>query len=167
MFRDCNNFTIHGDDTTENKCLGVKTWNGKSTRGANGVKTIYGIITNDDYNYISNGERPYASVTWDQSFVSGNKVTNFKMGNNNISYMFYQTHVTQFDVMYMLFVIGQTVTTNFTLERTFYSLIRNNEELNLFDTSIYTYGMLRHTFYKLDKCTAISEGFTCAKTINC
>ena len=25
--------------------------------------------------------------------------------------------------------------------------------------------MLRHTFYKLDKCTAIDDGFTCAKTI--
>lgn len=165
MFRGCNNFTIHGDDTTENKCLGVKTWNGKSTRAANGVKTIYGIITNDDYNYISNGKRPYASVTWDQSFVSGKKVTNFKMGNNAVGYMFYQTHVTQFDVMYMLFVIGQTVTTNFTLERTFFSLIRKSGELNLFDTSVHTYGMLRHTFYKLDKCTAIIEGFTCAKTI--
>ena len=51
----------------------------------------------------------------------------------------------------MLFVIGQTVTTNCTLERTFFSLIRKSGELNLFDTSVHTNGMLRHTFYKLDK----------------
>ena len=42
---------------------------------------------------------------------------------------------------------------------------RKSGELNLFDTSVHTNGMLRHTFYKLDKCTAIIEGFTCAKTI--
>lgn len=164
MFRDCANFTIHGDDTTENKCLGVKTWNGKSTRNGTSVRNVFACITDNNTNNISGGKRPYDAVTWDQSFVSGKKVTNFKMGNEVTSYMFNGTHITEFDVMYMMFVYALTITSNFNLSNTFYSLKRNSGELSLFDMTVDTNGVDRFIFYKCDKLTSIYQVFTSNKT---
>ena len=158
MFRQCTNFTIHGDNNNKN-ALGVNTWNGKSTRNSNGVRSIYAILTDSDDNVMVNGTRPYDSVTWQQSFVSGDKVTNIRMGNNALDYMFYYTALTEFDVMYMLFVIGQTITSNFSIYRTFYPLTRTSGQQSLFNTTNNPRGMNLFTFYKFSKCTSISEGF--------
>lgn len=161
MFRNCANFTIHGDDY---KGLGPDKWNNKNTRDDdNRVKTMWELISGSaDNKPLEEGNpRPYASVTWDQSYVAGNKVTNIKMGNNALSYMFYGTRVTQFDVYYMMFVIALTVTSNFTLNDTFRGLVRDSGAYQLFrwnttDNNI----MNRFTFYKFSRCTRLFETFT-------
>lgn len=162
MFRNCENFSIHGDDY---HCLGPTKWNNKYTRDSNHrVKTVWEILSNSSDNKPSNPEedatRPYSKITWDNSYVAGNKVTNFKVGNTNFEYMFYGTHITQFDVYYALFVIALTATRNYSLSRLFYSNVRTEDEYNLFrwdtvDNNI----MNRFTFYKHSKCTYIIELF--------
>jgi hypothetical protein len=160
MFRNCSNFSIHGDDY---KCLGPTKWNNKNTRDENNrVKTMWELISGSADNKPSSagGARPYASVTWDQSYVAGKKVTNIKMGNTSFNYMFYGTHVTQFDVYYMMFVIALTVTSNFSIKDTFYELYKKSGEYCLFrwnttDNNI----MNRFTFYKWNRCTSIYEAF--------
>lgn len=167
MFRGCKEFSIHGDDEEEAKCLGPKTWNGKSTRTSTGeIRTIYACLTNDDNNYINSdtGKRPYDSVTWDQSYVSGKKVTNIKLGNNSVNYMFNSTHLTEFDIMYMCFVFSQTITSNFNVQRTFYSLNRLSGEYCPFDTNVDKFGIPRFIFYKFDKCVDFYEVFRTSGT---
>lgn len=164
MFLNCSNFSIHGD-SDDGLCLGVNTWNGKATRTNTGVKTIYECITDDSNNYIVNDVRPYSTVTWEQSFVSGNKVTNIKLSTTNLTQMFYGTHLTEFDVMYMMFVIGKSLSSSYSLSRTFYNLYREENELLLFDLSVNRYGVPRFLFYNFTNCTDLSEVFSTAKTI--
>lgn len=164
MFNGCGKFTIHGD-SAENKALGVSTWKGKATRNEYGVKSIYGILSDDDNNYAIDGVRPYNNITWNNSFVEGDKVTNIKIGNSTLSYMFYSAGITEFDIMYMLFVISQTVTYNFGLYFTFYGLVRQSGQYYPFDLSTNKCGVNRFAFYKFDRCVSLNQAFTFAKTI--
>ena len=167
MFRGCKNFSVHGDDY---RCLGPTKWNNKDTRdGSNRVKTVWEILSNSIDNKPTNPEedatRPYSKITWDDSYVAGDKVTNFKMGNTDYSYMFYGTHITQFDVYYLLFVMALTSLNNFSLDRTFRGLIREttdeeNPEYQIFRWSDTDNNIMnRFTFYKCDKLTSYMDTF--------
>lgn len=166
MFQGCKEFTIHGHNEDDTAYLGPLHWNNKNTRNSDGeVRTIYAILTNDDNNYYKSGAsiRPYDEVTWEQSFVEGELVTNFKMGNNITEYMFYGTKCTVFDILYMFFVFGKTITTTFSIYATFGNLIRKEEELYPFDTSIFKKGLPRHIFYNWSKCDYIYYAFSSTK----
>lgn len=164
-FKNCRKFSIHGDDPVERKALGVKTWHGKSTRWEEGIRTIYGIITDNDTNVDNRYEtgidrHPYYKVTWNQSFVSGDKVTNLKLRNipaGYISgYLFSNTHLTEFDIMYVSFILNTCIDDDapeynrINYYRTCYPLIRKDGEVYPFeDKTVDKYGIPRFLF--LDK----------------
>lgn len=167
MFRGCSNFSVHGDDY---KALGPTQWNNKDTRDENNrVKTVWEILSNSTDNKPSNPEedatRPYSKITWDNSYVAGNKVTNFKMGNVSYNYMFYGTHITQFDVYYILFIMALTAPSNFGLSRTFGGLVRKTDDEENTEYQLFRWSdtdnniMNRFTFYKCSKLTSFMEVF--------
>lgn len=166
MFRGCSQFTIHGND--DKTALGPTTWRNKQIRDTNNrVKTIWEIFSESKDNKPSNPEtdptRPYSKIVWDNTYAPGTKVTNIKIGNNSLSYIFYGTNLTQFDVYYMLFVFSQ-IDGNISLDRPFYNLKRNEGEYILFNW-IDTDNMFnRFTFYNMDNVTSINECFSCSST---
>lgn len=168
-FKDCGKFTIHGDDEEENKALGIKTWKGKSTRRTNGIRTIFDILTDNEEDRIVNEEtgtitHPYQTLIWEDSFVAGDNVTNFKLSvgasNWDLSInhcMFYGTACTEFDVMYFMYIYycllhdGYTelTYTYYYLSYTFYGLVRKTGQYYPFgDNTLDVYGLPRFIFYK-------------------
>lgn len=166
MFRGCTNFTIHGNE--DGTALGPTNWRSKSVRDTNNrVKTIWELFSGSKDNKPTNPEsdptRPYTKVTWDNTYATGTKVTNIKIGNTSLTYMFYNTNLTQFDIYYMLFVFSQ-ISGNISLNDTFYNLKRNEGEYVLFNWSDTDNLPNRFTFYKLSNVTNINEGFGCSST---
>lgn len=166
MFRGCSNFTIHGNE--DKTALGPTNWRSKQIRDTNNrVKTIWEIFSGSKDNKPSDPEsdptRPYSKVTWDNTYATGSKITNIKIGSNSINYMFYGTNLTQFDVYYMLFIFSQ-ISGNISLDRPFYNLKRNEGEYILFNWKDTDNLFNRFTFYKLSNVTGINECFGCSST---
>lgn len=93
-FRGCSKFSIHGNATT---------WNNKAAY-TNGVpKTPWEICSG----VADNRGNAYDSVTANQVWVAGNKVTNlwFSDSSNQLNETFRGTAVTQFDVYYVFFML--------------------------------------------------------------
>ncbi len=164
VFRGCTKFSIHGDDPEEAKAIGVKTWHGKSTRWEEGIRTIYGIITDNDTNIDARYEtgvnrHPYYKVTWNQSFVSGDEVTNLRVmkptdGNYINSYMFSNTHLTEFDIIYASFILYKCLddyypnAVNMYYDRYCYPLVRKSGEVYPFeDKTVDKCGIPRFLFW--------------------
>lgn len=134
LFMDKTNFSIHGNDAK---------WKGKN-KVENGITQLPIKLINNNLD----------SVTLLDMFQEGDNVTNlqFKFDDNvNFSYFIYNTNCTQFDIYYILNVLGlSNVNKNVTLGT--YSFYSNNkcfafETGNQFD---------RYTFYKCSCITSIS-----------
>lgn len=161
MFRNCSKFTIHGDDEEENKALGVKIWNGKFTRRTDGIKTLFEIITDNEDDRIVDEKtgiitHPYRNTSWEDSFVSGDKVTNFKLEftsqDTAASALFYGTSCTEFDIIYYMYIYYHYIKSKngwvYTLSYTFYNLTRTSEQKYPFEDNTFDiYGLPRFLFY--------------------
>ena len=167
MFRGCQKFSIQGND--DGSALGPTKWKNKDVRSSNDrIKTIWEILSGSSDNKPSNPEedptRPYSKITeLSQAYQSGTKTTNIQLGSSSLSYMFYNTNITQFDVYYMLFVFS-FYSGNLTLDRTFYGLSRASNERQLFDWANTDNYFNRFTFYNCDNITSFNETFTTGST---
>lgn len=148
-FRDCSKFSIHGSATT---------WNNKAAY-TNGVpKTPWEICSG----VADNRGNAYDSVTANQAFVAGNKVTNLWFSNSSgqLSYTFYGTAVTQFDVYYVFFMLAMSgVTVSQSATYTFRGLTSGS----LF---AWSQGKQpdRYMFYKCPMVTSFSNTFSSTTT---
>ena len=148
-FRGCSKFSIHGSATT---------WNGKAAYASGIPKTPWEICSG----VADNRGNAYDSVTANQAWVSGNKVTNlwFSNDSNQLSYTFYGTAVTQFDVYYVFFMLAMSgVTKGQSASYTF----RDLTSPSLFSWSEGKQPN-RYMFYRCSMVTSFGNTFKSATT---
>lgn len=126
IFYNDTKFSIHGN---------TSTWKGKAIKKNNVVQTVWELLksSSDEYN----------SLTWEDTFVSGNEVTNIKYANvaNVVGSLFRNTNISQFDLYYALAMLALSkVTATQRMEASF------NTNTPLFDWSTGNYPS-RYMFY--------------------
>lgn len=116
-FYGCTKFSVHGTNIT--------TWKSKSVKKNNVWCTPWELL--------KTSPKDYDKVTWEDTFVEGDNVTNikFKDVKNQLYYTFYNTALTQFDVYYILCVLALSKLN--TLQNCYYSFYKTQN--TMFDWS--------------------------------